>query len=575
MHESSLAFHYCPALGCGKTLSLGPLGEEHWCEDCCREWLEAEILTASAWRKMSLAERSAEIAKHGDGVKALYSLSQRQFEIAKDLISARDARRHYTVGDVSPDKAALLSLARGISDVGALREFIDNSMDCAQRKGTRAVVAVSIRFDSDDGSVTIRDNAGGMDLNDLMRCLRLGSIRKDDAKDVIGRFGVGAKEAIYHFGREVLIRSREANAADGLGVEVPEAWLSEVQWNVDIEYIDGIEPGSTEIRIGALNKFGFELAEIRRELWKTYRRRVEEGRLAVYINDEELTGAPDAIMLYPPELYPRSYSFRLLDVTVDLDIAMLDDAPTESGIFFYAMGRQYAHWQWGDPRVRMLLEKSPQHRLNSKFRIDIDFGGKIDDIPINANKDEVAPNRIFGPLAKIVSKLALPYLSSINWLSKAGNLSFVTDRFSGAENAYIGAKIGGPRVELGKITEASPLSKPFRADYDDFKRIVEGMMPEEPREANVPPLLGPPVGLPREQDRPEPSLVQKAPVVIPQDLATIDKPQQEAASEPVSGPTSKSFVTVEFVADTETSAKIKQRIMDAGREFSVSLRIVD
>ena len=95
----------------------------------------------------------------------------------------------------------------------------------------------------------VRDDAGGMNREDLLRCLRLGASQKEHDENVIGRFGVGAKEAIYHFGREVIIRTREIGSSEGLRLEVPESWLDTKNWTVEIQAVDDVKEGSTEIKL--------------------------------------------------------------------------------------------------------------------------------------------------------------------------------------------------------------------------------------------------------------------------------------------------------------------------------------
>jgi hypothetical protein len=466
-------FSYCPTPGCGKTLIDGPLGETYWCDECCRSFELEEVRVGTRWRRMSLAERAAAIENYGAETVAVFQISEKEYLEALKLIEERGSAVAISSRDVSPSKETLSSLARGISDSGGLRELIDNAEDSARRKDLRTPVAVNIIFSESDGAVIIRDNAGGMSEDDLVRCLQLGSVRKDgDAANVIGRFGVGAKEAIYHFGKEVIIRSRESSAAKGLRVEVPEAWLGQTDWKVQIQEVDDLQAGSTEIRIGALVKFDFPASQIGADLWQTYRRRIESGRLSILVNDEQIHGDADPELLYPPELYPRSYSFQTLGVTVDVDVSMLQDAPRSSGIFFYAFGRLFAHWFWNDPKAKMIFKSIPQHKLNTHFRVDIDFAGLIDDVPINANKDEVAPNAVFAQASKVIEKLCQPYLNSVNWLSHLGNMKFVVDGFSGAGSAHPTAKIDYS-LSLGKLNDGKLIPKNEMASLDRFKSILD------------------------------------------------------------------------------------------------------
>lgn len=471
--DTSVEFSICPNHGCGRSLSEGPDGEPFWCDECCQAFELDRVRKASLWRKLSLDERTVQIEQLGAGAIDKFGILESQYQDAINTAESRKAARVLFVADVSPEKATLTSLARTISDVGALREMIDNATDSAQKKELRTPVTVSIRLNTDDGSVIVRDDAGGMNAEDLLRCLRLGASEKEHEENTIGRFGVGAKEAIYHFGREVIIKTREKGSSHGLRVEIPATWLDSQGWNVEVQAVDDVNEGSTEIRIGALAKFDFSLGDqIIPELWDTYQKKIKRGRLSILINDLPVAGPPDPDLLYPPEIYPREYTFETVGVTVDLSVRTLRDAPRQSGIFFYVFGRRYAHWFWNDLRARMIFEKVPQHKLNTHFRVDIDFSGKIDDVPINANKDEVETNgRVFLSMAKMVKRLCDPYLGSISFLSGEGMMRYV-DRFAGPENAHPSAKLGGPAFTIGKIYEGMQIDKKDRADVDRFKETI-------------------------------------------------------------------------------------------------------
>ncbi len=471
--ENSVEFSYCPNDGCGKILGVGPNDEAHWCDECCEAFDPLEVRVASLWRKMSLAERAAQIDQHGEETIERFRLSEVQYRGALEMIESRKSARVLFVGDVSPAKATLPSLARTISDGGALREMIDNALDSAQKKELGTPVSVSVRFNTTDGSVVVRDNAGGMNGEDLLRCLRLGASQKEHDENIIGRFGVGAKEAIYHFGREVIIRTRQIGAPEGLRVEVPESWLDTPDWNVEIQAADDVQEGSTEIRIGALVKFDFPLREqIMPELWDTYRRRIDSRLLSILIDGREITGAEDPELLFPPEIYPRKYAFEAAGVSVELNVCTLRDAPDQSGIYFYAFGRRYAHWFWNDPKAKMIFDKVPQHKLNTHFRIDIDFSGRIDDVPINANKDEVDTNaRVFPAMAKIVKRLCEPYLGCISFLSGEGMMRYI-DQFAGPKRAHPAAKVDEAPFVIGKVYDGMLLDKKVRADVERFKGAI-------------------------------------------------------------------------------------------------------
>ena len=172
--------------------------------------------------------------------------------------------------------------------------------------------------------------------------------------------------------------------------------------------------------------------------------------------------------LYLPELYPRRYNFWVSDVSVDVEVGILDDDPAAAGIFFYTFGRRFAHWSWSDLLTKTIVQKPPQHRLNSHFRVEIDFQGKIDDIPITANKDQVATNRpLFRTFARTVEKLVHPYLGIVSWLSKDNNMSYI-QRFAGLERAHpdLPPQALDPlsSIKLGKVSDTVTIGKSRIAD---------------------------------------------------------------------------------------------------------------
>ena len=139
--DTSVDFSICPNHGCGRVLTEGPNGESLWCDECCQPFESEEVKTTSLWRKMSLAERAAQIKRYGTEVIDQFKITQSQYQDAVNTLESRKAARALFVGDVSPEKATLPNLARGISDAGALREMIDNATDSAQ-KGLRRPVTV-------------------------------------------------------------------------------------------------------------------------------------------------------------------------------------------------------------------------------------------------------------------------------------------------------------------------------------------------------------------------------------------------------------------------------------------------
>ena len=477
MIASSDANYVCPIPKCEEALVDGPNGEAHWCPSHLKSFSIEQIEGPSQWRAMSWEDRSKEVAENGRDVLRKFGITESDLNDTIDFDTRKSASIVFS-GNVAPDKIALLNLARGLNDTGALKEIVDNALDCSQRKRGGERIEVRIELNAAKGFVRVSDDAGGMTQEEMLRCMRLGSHTPEGHLDnVIGRFGVGAKEAMYHFGREVTIRSSDLNDPKGLELFVASEWLDHQNWNVDVRTAD-VRAGTSSIRIDVLEHVDFDRARIADELWNTYAKRINSGRLNIFIDDEPLkeVAAPPAY-LYPPELYPRKYSFFVDNVAVSVEVALLDDAPTESGIFFYAFGRRYAHWSWSNPLANTIVPKVPQHHLNTHVRLDIDFQGRIEDIPINSNKDEVVTNTpVFKPLAKTVAKIVQPYLGIISWLSKDNNMSYLQKKYAGVANAHpsVSSESWGfdREIELGRVYETMQLAKPRVADAYSLQHAI-------------------------------------------------------------------------------------------------------
>ena len=95
-----------------------------------------------------------------------------------------------------------------------LNRLVDNAVDCGKIKRANEPINVSIDFDIDVGEVRIHDDAGGMNLDDMKRCMQLGGMRTNSATKagIIGRYGMGAKEATNHSARKWSLNREKSQA---------------------------------------------------------------------------------------------------------------------------------------------------------------------------------------------------------------------------------------------------------------------------------------------------------------------------------------------------------------------------
>ncbi len=74
----------------------------------------------------------------------------------------------------------------------------------------------------------------------------------------------------------------------------------------------------------------------------------------------------------------------------------------------------------------MILGKIQQHKLVTHFRAEISFDGPVDQIPINANKDDIRPNDTLKVTGTVLEKLIRPYLETISPISKLAGIGLVS-----------------------------------------------------------------------------------------------------------------------------------------------------
>lgn len=152
--------------------------------------------------------------------------------------------------DATPRASALIESLRdiGYSLSTALADIVDNSI-------TAEASAVRILADtfSDNPSIAIIDNGGGMDKAELIEALRLGSKNPREGREStdLGRFGLGLKSASFSQCRKLTVLSRRDGVMAGAQWDLDEVaktdrWeISLINDSSDIPYIDQLHGDGT------------------------------------------------------------------------------------------------------------------------------------------------------------------------------------------------------------------------------------------------------------------------------------------------------------------------------------------
>lgn len=193
-----------------------------------------------------------------------------------------------------------------------IAEFIDNSISSfdrdIRRNPSRGPVGAApgeprlvITVDFSDNAVTVRDNAGGIALDDLSTALQLGRVPEDF--DHLNRFGVGMKTAAFWIGSRVEVRTKLASEQVRREVVLDLDEIDEFQASVPIvERDDPTSSHFTEINVSNLyhkRPKGKSLGKIRTYSASIYRRFLQRGDIEIRIGGESLKFEPVTILEEP------------------------------------------------------------------------------------------------------------------------------------------------------------------------------------------------------------------------------------------------------------------------------------
>lgn len=114
--------------------------------------------------------------------------------------------------ELIPSARRLITSLRdmGYDFAAAVADVVDNSIEAHASK-----VAISVHFDGDESWVRIADNGDGMKPAQIREALRYGAEREYDAKEALGKFGLGLKTASMSQCQRLTVASRSsADRAD-------------------------------------------------------------------------------------------------------------------------------------------------------------------------------------------------------------------------------------------------------------------------------------------------------------------------------------------------------------------------
>jgi len=253
--------------------------------------------------------------------------------------------------DATPEKRIFLSIISEYDLRRSMCELIDNAMDL-WAKTKRADLVVKIEIDLSQQTISIEDNAGGIEESRLDHIVSPGKTSNDIRDDVIGFFGVGSKRAVVALAQDIAIHSRFEHER-AFAVHLDEHWISDdPDWH--LPYAESrlqIAPYSTVIRLSRLrsNVSEDDIQRLKVYFGETYAKFIERGA-SIVVNDETIKAIGfDDQWRYPPNLFPTQFSssLQLEDRVVQVEIVsgLIDhpgDPDNSYGVFVYCNGRLIA-----------------------------------------------------------------------------------------------------------------------------------------------------------------------------------------------------------------------------------------
>ncbi len=253
--------------------------------------------------------------------------------------------------DATPEKRIFLSIISEYDLKRSLCELIDNAIDLWTKK-KRADLEINIILDDRQQSISIEDNAGGIEEAKLDHIVSPGKTTNDIHDDVIGYFGVGSKRAVVALAQNISIHSRYENGIT-YTVKFDEDWITQnPSWELPYEESQKqLKPYTTIIELNKLRVHltPEEIKNLKIHLSEVYSKYLDRGT-EITVNNEKIKSINfDDQWSYPPNLFPVQFSAQIPveDRKVDVEIlsGLIDhpgDPDNSYGVFIYCNNRLIA-----------------------------------------------------------------------------------------------------------------------------------------------------------------------------------------------------------------------------------------
>jgi hypothetical protein len=301
--------------------------------------------------------------------------------------------------DATPIKNVYLSIINDYDLETALCELIDNSIDAWRSSQRSDALEIRIVFDTEQQTVLIEDNAGGVRRKDLKVLVSPGAASPTTVQDPIGVFGVGSKRSVVALAERVRITTRWGNLKTHR-LEYDDEWIQDASsdWHLPAYEVDNIDQDSTLIELTKL-RVGLEQKDVenfKAHLAVTYAHYLEEENIWLVVDDEQIDPRFFTQWAFPPGYVPTCFKkqFGKTDARVKLRITSgltLEDRTLggDFGVFIYCNRRLIAR-ALRSPEVGFVTGLvGVEHHTMNLARVIVDLTGPARQMPWTSKKDGI------------------------------------------------------------------------------------------------------------------------------------------------------------------------------------------
>lgn len=369
--------------------------------------------------------------------------------------------------DATPEKRLFLSIISEYDLKLAICELIDNAIDIWTKSGKTINLQILIDADENQQTISIEDNAGGIEELKLDHVVSPGKTSNDIGDGVIGYFGVGSKRAVVALAQQIAIHSRFKNEKS-FTVKLDEHWISDEQsWQLPYsESTIELPVNTTLIELSRLRVriHPDEIAVLQIQFGEIYSSFLEEGVTIMLNGDIVVPIKFDQHWSFPQDWQPTNFTSsinienRTVAVEIEAGLINYPGAPDKSyGVFVYCNDRLIARGLT-DFSVGFVPGAigNPHYNI-SLVRTIVRLRGQSRDMPWDASKSGLNTKH---PIFQAIRQSMIDVTKKFAQVSRALQGQWESEVFASREGKLVEEKLGSiqniPKCYLPKPPATRP-----------------------------------------------------------------------------------------------------------------------